>query len=667
MNRGYSKGHPLSELSRYQIWYGRSEAPISTSWLRAGPVSVLLEGADLRYLRVGRVELVQRIYVAVRDEVWNTIPGEYSDFRFDVAEDCFHITFKGRHRYRDIDFAWTGAISGAVDGVISYEMRGIARAAFRFAKIGFNIHHPLPWSVGRPYRTQSPGGEVSGSLPVLVYPQFIEGSRLGSIIPETHQLTIWPVDGVSVAFRFEGDRFEMQDHRNWTDANFKTYSTPSSVPWPMDAVQGQEVWQKVTVSFSGMPPAADGDGEPRVDVGADTGRTLPQLGLGIAIDQQDLSRREQELLRALRLDHLRSDLYLEDDDWRGQLQRARQQCADIGVRMELALFLTGEVAERLDQLRSELSASPLPLARMLIFAEGRSFAVGRRSTPGQLVGQVRERLGSILDGVAVVGGTNQFFAEVNRDHPDVTVLDGVVYSVNPQVHAADDRSLMENIQGQRDTVTTARSFAPGRTIHISPITLVGRFGPFPGGPPGPDGLPGNVDVRQMSLFCAGWTVGSIKHLTEADVASITYYETTGWRGILERDRGSPMPDRFPSLPGMIFPVYHVFAFLAGRQGARAIETRCSDPLAVEAFAFRTSAGIKLMVANLTCDLRRVAVGGLARKRVSFTPLNEKTARTAFDDPQELLSHSSVQTVRGDLVLDLHPYEVAFISETRAAG
>lgn len=656
----------MSELSRYQLWYGRSQAPPSARWLRAGPVRVLLEGADLRYLRVGRVELAQRIYIAVRDEVWNTIPGEYTDFQFDVIEDRFRVAFRARHRYRDIDFGWTGALSGTADGVISYEMRGVAKAGFRYAKIGFNIHHPLPWAVGRPFRAHSASGDVSGSLPVLVYPQLIEGSRLGSIIPEAHQLTVWPVDEFAVTFHFEGDRFEMQDHRNWTDANFKTYSTPSSVPWPTDAVPGQEFWQRMTVSVNGAPRAATGDIEPRVDVGGESSHRLPHLGLGIAIDQEDLSRREQELLRTLRLDHLRLDLYLEDDDWRHQLQRARRQCADLGAKLELALFLPGEVAERLDELRSELGESSVSLARILIFAEGRGFAVGRRSTPGQLVTLVRERLGSALDGVAVVGGTNQFFAEVNRDHPAVGTLDGIVYSINPQVHAADDRSLMENIQGQRDTVTTTRSFAPGRTIHISPITLIGRFGPFPGGPPEPGGLPGNVDVRQMSLFCAAWTVGSMKHLTEAEVASVTYYETTGWRGLLERDRGSPMPDRFPSLPGMVFPVYHVFAFLGDRRGARAIEARCSDPLAVEAFAVQTPAGIRLMVANLTGDVRRVSVGGLARRRVAVTPLNDRTARTAFDDPHTLGTHASIHTISEDLVLELHPFAVAFVSEMRAA-
>ena len=32
--------------------------------------------------------------------------------------------------------------------------------------------------------------------------------------------------GGEIVIRFEGDLFEMEDQRNWTDASYKTYSTP---------------------------------------------------------------------------------------------------------------------------------------------------------------------------------------------------------------------------------------------------------------------------------------------------------------------------------------------------------------------------------------------------------------------------------------------------------
>ena len=38
--------------------------------------------------------------------------------------------------------------------------------------------------------------------------------------------------GVFATVRMEGDAFEMEDHRNWTDASFKTYVRPLALPWP---------------------------------------------------------------------------------------------------------------------------------------------------------------------------------------------------------------------------------------------------------------------------------------------------------------------------------------------------------------------------------------------------------------------------------------------------
>ena len=58
-------------------------------WLRAGPLRLALDGVDLRYVKLGRTELVRRIYVAVRDRNWNTIPGVISDLEVDEREDSF--------------------------------------------------------------------------------------------------------------------------------------------------------------------------------------------------------------------------------------------------------------------------------------------------------------------------------------------------------------------------------------------------------------------------------------------------------------------------------------------------------------------------------------------------------------------------------------------------
>ena len=85
------------------LLHGTTEAPSEMRLLRAGPVTVLLDGVDLRYMRLGRTELVRRIYAAVRDRNWNTVPGTISGLEVDARDDSFEVRFhvrahESRHR-----------------------------------------------------------------------------------------------------------------------------------------------------------------------------------------------------------------------------------------------------------------------------------------------------------------------------------------------------------------------------------------------------------------------------------------------------------------------------------------------------------------------------------------------------------------------------------------
>ncbi len=75
---------------------------------------------------------------------------------------------------------------------------------------------------------------------------------------------------------------------------------------------------------------------------------------------------------------------------------------------------------------------------------------------------------------------------------------------------------------------------------------------------------------------------AVGRLAASGAASVTYFETTGWRGIVERDAGNPMPERFPSSPGDVFPLYHVFADLAEWRAGTLVDAASSDPLVIEA-------------------------------------------------------------------------------------
>ena len=59
--------------------------------------------------------------------------------------------------------------------------------------------------------------------------------------------------GGTVEVRMDGDAFEMEDQRNWTDASYKTYCTPLAAPFPVTIEQGETVRQSVTIGVRGAP------------------------------------------------------------------------------------------------------------------------------------------------------------------------------------------------------------------------------------------------------------------------------------------------------------------------------------------------------------------------------------------------------------------------------
>ena len=240
-------------------------------------------------------------------------------------------------------------------------------------------------------------------------------------------------------------------------------------------------------------------------------------------------------------------------------------------------------------------------------------------------------------------------------------MDLVSYSVTPQVHAFDDASLVENLEGQRATVESAREFIGDRRLAVSPVTLRPRLSPNGEGPapvPVPGELPSQVDPRQMSLFGAAWTVGSLGNLADAGVYSVTYYETTGWRGVMETDLGSPLPHKFPSRLGRVFPVYHVLADVGAFAGGTVIPTQSSDPLRAQAVAVRKDGRTRVLVANLAPEPQRLTVAGLPAP-VWLRVLDQATVEWAAREPDSYRRERGrkVDGGHGRLEVELGPYAV----------
>ncbi|MFQ5425899.1 MAG: hypothetical protein ACE5EV_02340, partial [Gaiellales bacterium] len=606
--RTRSVAHP----TRLQLLHGRDEPPAGLRELRAGPVTAQLEGVDLRYVRLGPTELVRRLYVAVRDESWGTVPGDVSSLELDDRGDSFRLAFESSHRAGELDFRWRGTIVGERDGTITARMEGVAGADFAYNRIGLCVLHPPRENAGRPYRAETPDGSIGDTLPDLIAHQALEKGFLVPILPSYTALAIELEDG-ELRFDFEGDLFEMEDQRNWTDGSFKTYSTPLALGFPHAARAGQQIDQRVTISPPSSPAGGathSRDASARVVLAVDsgTGATLPRLGLGAASDGLPLSDRETDALRLLELDHLRVDARLSDPTYADAVRRVIGEASSLGCALELAVAAGDDDASKLAELASLLAGARV--ARVLVFGDGARTNTPEETSPPALVELVREQLAPALP-----GGTDMYFCNLNRTRPLIEAMDGVYWSINPQVHAFDDRSLMETCEAQADTVRTARSFCGDLPLIVSAVTLLPRWNPYAVGPapePASGRLPPEVDPRQASQLGAAWTLASIKYLAEAGAASITYYETVGWRGVLEREAGSPEPELFPSAPGEPFPLYRVLAELARFRGAEVVTCRSSDPLVAVGLALGQGGAATILVANMTAEAQTVEVEGGGR-------------------------------------------------------
>ena len=632
----------------YTAWHGVDTPPQELRRLLAGPLSCALDGVDLRYIRVGGVEVVRRIYAAVRDRNWNTIPGVPSEIQVDDGGDHFEVRFSVRHLSTDIDFVWSGVLSGTPSGRISFALDGTAESELLYNRIGFCVLHPFRETAGRPYRASTPDSEVAGEFPRLIGPQRFENGVYVPLFPSFDRLEVDLAAGGTVLFEFEGDLWEDEDQRNWTDASFKTYCTPLALGFPHRLEVGSRIAQQVTVSVQ-EPPVIDEPSAPStLRVGAPLGRSLPTVGLAASADGASPTERELELLRALKLDHLRVEARLDSPGWADSLSAALVDRARLDIALEVAVFLLQEHANELEQLASALDG--VPIARVLAFPADARTATPNETTPAALIRLVRAALGE----VPVAGGTDMNFCELNRSRPDADAMDGISYSIVGQIHAFDDISLVETLEAQGETAISAGAFAQGRPISVSPVTMKRRFNAHATAEEaelGEGELPESVDPRQLSLLGAAWTAGSVKYLAEAGVASVTYFETTGWRGVLERESGPELPARFPSQPGQVFPLYHVLADLGDLKGAELVECRSSDPLTVVGLAARRDGRTSLLVANLKPEAQRFRLEGIGGP-ATLRRLNESTV-PGRSDPEKTEDFST---------LELAPFETVRIDQ-----
>ena len=176
----------------------------------------------------------------------------------------------------------------------------------------------------------------------------------------------------------------------------------------------------------------------------------------------------------------------------------------------------------------------------------------------------------------------------------------------------------------------------------------------------PDELPPAVDCRQVSLFAAAWTLGSLAALLAAGASSITLFETTGWRGIIERETASPWPAIMPDLSGRVFPVFQLLRALAGTRLRFAVPPR--PDLAYAALVLSDPEDrVRILVGNVTGRPQQIPLrsGSSVQVRV----LNEEKLSAALSEPETFWTQfkEGLTVQHGLRNLELSPYALACVA------
>lgn len=512
-----------------------------------------------------------------QDRNWTARPWIIEDEQLRTSSEGFVIKVRARGTFDACEFTWEGALTGHADGRVDFRIEGHTTGDFWRNRLGLCILHPAQAS-GDPAIVE----HADGAIEVTSFPDAISPHQpFTSMRALAHELP----HGLQTTIRMTGEIFESEDHRNWSDASFKHYCTPISLPFPVLVRSTDTIRQSVHLAISkadegvnlGRPK--DSSSTDPVELVIDSSwHRLPELGIQLDADGHRLTGPEIELLRALCLSHVRIDLLAGDGPDR--LEGALHDATAIGARLVGAL----------------VGAEPTTYAKFRDdprIDHWLAFDPATKVTDPALVEQVRKVLGA-----NVGGGTNLYFTELNRGRPSGPEI--IAFSINPQVHAADDQSVMQNATTLGAIARNARMLYPKVRLEISPITLRPRFNPNATAPEldlSNTPLPSRVDARQCLPFGAAWTVLALKAIAESGcIDAVTAYQATGWEGLIERAEGSPQPADFPSHPGVPFPVYWVFRDLADARGVHPCTS--TDPDRIDALVL--DCGI-VLVANLTAN------------------------------------------------------------------
>jgi hypothetical protein len=485
-------------------------SPTNSVSLRNGRLAAAVAHGELRGLAFDGVEVLRGVNGLLRDANWGTVPLATVDEavtpstyrrRFvagDQAEGVFEVVLADEDRL-----------------VVSFEMTALRRIAVNRA--GLTVLHPIRGVAGGALGLRHADGRTEEThFPARIAP----AQPAFDIVGMSHS-----VGPLRVAIEFEGEIFEMEDQRNWSDASFKTYCRPLALPKPFWLEAGEVVRQTIRVQLArdteskaarGVAPGSVARSVriPQVLLASEGGLApLPEQPLPLPVLARiDAATPDADLAALSRQPAVAAEIVFDDIE---DLARQATRLASSGVAPIRVTALPRAY------LHSHQPTGPWP--------EG--------PTPADAVPVLRR----LLPGVPVGGGSLTHFTEANRCPPSADA-DFITFGNSAIVHAADDLSVLQTLEALPDIFASAAALLPGKPLHLGLFSIGMRSNPYGAGvTPNPHGARltmATVDPRQDEPFAAAYAGAVLAEAALAGCASLALAMTGGPLGADPRPLGA---------------------------------------------------------------------------------------------------------------------------------
>ena len=629
--------------------FGTDEPVQPVRILRAGALTAELDTGNLRHIRYAGVEIIRAVSFIVRDRNWGTYNPTIEDLVVDERDDGFTVTYSARAGDDTQSFRYAARIEGSAQGTLDFSAEGHGETPFLTNRTGFVVLHPIAGVSGHPVTIE----HVDGSIVESRFPEIIDPVQP---MMELRALTHEAAPGLKVTCRMEGDTYEMEDQRNWTDASYKTYVRPLALPWPYTLPKGERIEQAVRLTVSGTLAApAAGNGPGSVTLGERIG-TVPPLGLGLDPSEISDTLAQSEALRLVGakvlVGYYDPSLGHDAATLRGIVAAAGALGAEPWLEA-VVQSVEGFEAE-IAALGREVEAmgSPFPTVLLSPLPDLKCTLPGSIWPPAPPPRALFEAARRAFPKARIGGGMFSLFTEMNRKRPPTDLIDLVSFTTTAMLHAGDDISITETLETLPAVALSARAIAGDKPYAVGPSAIGMRMNPYGEAPfANPDNIRQAMnfnDPRHRGLLGAAWALGFFARFAAGGASTITLGGTTGAFGLVHVKHAWPQP--FFDDEGGVFPMFHVLRGMARLAGKplRAVTT----PDTIEAIATESGDGVELWLANRTGSEQSVTLPGTPRDLFlldadSFVAASqERNALDTLTKPFE------------DRTLTLSPYAVA---------